>query len=486
MTAYLGVDLGTSGLKLALIGADGEPLAEAEAGYDVLRPRPDWAETDPGRWIEALGTAVDAIAGRLRTVRLRGVGVTGQMHGAVACDVAGEPVRPAVLWPDRRAEAHLDRWRELPPEVRNRLANPLVPGMTGPILAWLVEHEPAILARVHRVLLPKDFLRRVLSGAAGTGRGGPDDQTGVTDRTDASATLLWDVVGDDWSTAAVAGAGVPEHWLPPVVPPEEVVGSSRWLADRLGRPDLAVPVVAGAGDTPAALLAVSQADVDPGATQLNLGTGAQLLRRVVEPYPVAEPTTHLYAAADGGWYAMAAVQNAGLAVDWAARTLGMTWPELLAAAEATPAGAGGVSFLPFLTGERGGLAGPTSRAGWLGLRASTGRAELARAAVEAMVFVVRRAADLLGPLDGTVRLTGGGGRSSLVRRLIADLLGVPVRRIEVRSASAAGAALLAARATGTTLPLAGAGTPTDTEPRPDPALAEAYRRWLDRLPAADA
>lgn len=172
MTAYLGVDLGTSGLKLALIGADGEPLAEAEAGYDVLRPRPDWAETDPGRWIEALGTAVDAIAGRLRTVRLRGVGVTGQMHGAVACDVAGEPVRPAVLWPDRRAEAHLDRWRELPPEVRNRLANPLVPGMTGPILAWLVEHEPAILARVHRVLLPKDFLRRVLSGAAGTGRCG--------------------------------------------------------------------------------------------------------------------------------------------------------------------------------------------------------------------------------------------------------------------------------------------------------------------------
>ena len=491
MDAFLGVDLGTSGVKLALVGADGIALAESESPYQVVRRRPDWAETDPARWVEALDAAVEPIADRLRAIRLRGIGMTGQMHGAVLCDSTGRPVRPAVLWPDRRAETQLDRWRTLPPEVRDRLANPLVPGMTGPILSWLVEHEPETMARVDHVLLPKDHLRRMIGGGAGT------------DRTDASATLLWDVVGDDWSTAAVAGTGVPAGWLPPVVAPDTVVGQSTWLADRLGLPAREVPVVAGAGDTPAALLAVSTASTDPAATQINLGTGAQVLRRIAEPYPVAAPTTHLYAAADHGWYAMAAVQNAGLALDWAIRVLGLSWPELVAAVRSTPAGAGGVSFLPFLTGERGGLARPTSHGGWLGLRAGTSRAELARAALEAMVFVVRRAAELLGPVGPAVRLTGGGGREPLVRQLIADSLGVLVLRTEVRSASATGAAALAAQAVGTPLAVRPSSqastTPTATiepatitepaaiiEPRPNEALDESYRRWRDRIPAADA
>ncbi len=245
-----------------------------------------------------------------------------------------------------------------------------------------------------------------------------------------------------------------------------------------------MPVVAGCGDTPAALLAVGRAGTAPDATLINLGTGAQVLRRVAEPYPVADPNTHLYAAADHGWYAMAAVQNAGLALDWAGRMLGLSWPELVAAAQVTPPGAGGVTFLPFLTGERGGLAGPHSHGGWLGLRASTSRAELARAALEAMVFTLRRAAELLGPLGPRITFTGGGGREPLIRQLIADSLGVPVQRIEVRSASATGAALLAAQAVGVALPVH-TGPSELREPARNPALAESYRRWVARLPAAD-
>lgn len=480
-TAFLGVDLGTSGLKLALLGEDGALLAEAESAYEVSRPRPGWAETDPARWVEALNRAVDATGSRLRAVRLAGVGVTGQMHGAVLCGERGRPVRPAVLWPDQRAEPQLNRWRHLPADVRDRLANPLAPGMTGPIVSWLLDHEAETMARASRVVLPKDYLREIIVSG---GAGGSDP---VTERSDASATLLWDVVTDGWSTAAVSAAGLPSGLLPPVVEPATVVGHAAWLAERIGSSGDGPPVVAGAGDTPAAMLAVSHAGADPHATQINLGTGAQVLRRVAAPYPVAAPTTHLYVAADHGWYAMAAVQNAGLALDWAGRILGLDWPELVAAARTSPTGAGGVSFLPFLTGERGGLAGPASRGAWLGLHAATSRADLARAAVEAMVFVVRRGAELLGPTGECVQLTGGGGRDPWIRSLLADCLGAAVQRIKIRSASATGAALLAARAVGVPVPVSPAGERAAvTEPRPDEALDEAYRRWLGRLPTADA
>jgi xylulokinase len=276
------------------------------------------------------------------------------------------------------------------------------------------------VARASRVLLPKDYLRSVIGGAA------------VTDRTDASATLLWDVVADGWSPAAVAAAGVPERLLPPVVEPVAVVGHNSWLSARLGRAARDVPVVAGGGDTPVAMLAVSRAATDPDATQINLGTGAQVLRRVASPYPVEAPTTHLYAAADQGWYAMAAVQNAGLALDWAARMLDLTWPQLIAAARATPAGAN---------------------------------------------------AELLGPIGPAVRLTGGGGRDRLVRQLLADSLAVQVRRTELRSASATGAAMLAAQAAGTALTTP-AAQDTAVTPRRVDALDESYGRWCARVGAA--
>jgi xylulokinase len=447
VSAFLGIDLGTSGLKLALLGADGSLIAEAEAGYEVRRPHAGWAETDPAEWVAALRTARAA----LPPASIAAVGVTGQMHGAVLCDQSGVPVRPAVLWPDQRATAELDRWRAIPAPARDRLANPLVPGMTGPIAAWLAEHEPDAVAQATHLLLPKDFLRLTIAGPP------------VTERSDASATLLWDVVSDDWSPAA--SALLPARLLPEVVPPSTVVGSS--IADG------GAPVIAGCADTPAALLAVGTVD----DLQINLGTGAQILRRVAQPYPAASPVTHLYAAADEGWYAMAAVQNAGLALDWVCGVLGLSWADLVAAADAVPVGAGGVTFLPFLTGERGGLARPSSRGAWIGLRASTTRSELARAAVEAMVFAVRRAAELLGPMGPAVRLTGGGGREPLVRQLLADALGVVVRHVKVRSASATGAALLAARAVGTPLE-PNRPAPPETVPRADPALDAAYHSWL--------
>jgi xylulokinase len=431
----LGADLGTSGLKLVALDLSGAVVAEAEAGYAVDRPGPDRAETDVRVWRGALDRTLAAVAPALAGARVRALGLSGQMHGAVLVDSRGAAMRPALLWPDRRAVAETERWRALPPADRAALANPIVPGMTGPMLAWLVRHEPEVVARAAAVLLPKDALRATLL---------PGDDPKVTDRSDASATLLWDVVADGWSAAAVTAAGIPGELLPAVRPSAQVVGTA---ALPVGRGSISeVPVVVGGADTPLALLAAGATD----GVQVNLGTGVQLLLPGAPPRAVGEPLVHSYADATGGWYAMAALVNGGSAWSWVCGVLGMSWAELFEAAAASPVGAGGVVFRPFLAGERGGVAGPDDRGGWAGLHPGTTRADLARAAVEGVVSAVAGAFGLLGvPADGhPVVLTGGGGRSAVVQQALADVLGRPVRHVRVRSASAVGAAMLAGRGTG--------------------------------------
>ncbi|MEI4273739.1 FGGY family carbohydrate kinase [Klenkia sp. LSe6-5] len=419
----LGADLGTSGLKLAALDTDGAVVAEAEVGYPLETPQPGWAQTPVAVWRSALGEALDHLD--LAGHAVRGLGISGQMHGAVLVDASGAALSPALLWPDQRATAQVERWRSLPDDDRAALANPLVPGMTGPLTAWLAEHEPELVARAAGVLLPKDALRATLV---------PDADPLVTDRSDASATLLWDVPADDWSAPAVALAGAA---VPRVLPAHQVVGTA--VLGALGE----VPVVVGGADTPLALLATGTT----AGLQVNLGTGAQLLRPAAVPGPALDPVTHLYADAADGWYAMAALQNGGLAWDWVRRVLGFGWDQLVATLDGPDAG--GVRFTPWLTGERGGVAGPDDRAAWTGLHAGTTRADLGRAALEGVADAVAAGADLLDPAgDAPVVLTGGGVRTPAVQQLLADALGRPVQHVRVRSASATGAAQLAARGVG--------------------------------------
>jgi xylulokinase len=453
----LGADLGTSGLKLVALDPAGAVIAEAERGYAVARPGPERAEIDVGTWRAAFDDALAAVLPDLAGARVRGLGISGQMHGAVLVDADGAALRPALLWPDQRAAGELARWRALSRDDRAALANPLVPGMTGPLLAWLARHEPEVVGRAATVLLPKDALRATLLPGAGPA---------VTDRSDASATLLWDVVADDWSAAAVMAAGDLERLLPGVRPSDEVAGTA-------GLPVGEVPVVVGAADTPLALLAAGTT----AGVQVNLGTGAQLLRPGRRPRAAVDPAVHTYADTAGGWYAMAALQNGGSAWEWVCGVLGLSWSEFLAAAASVPAGAGGVVFRPFLTGERGGVADAADRGGWTRLHAGTTRADLARAAVEGVFFAIRAAFGLLQPADGEpVLLTGGAARSDVVVQLLADVLGRPVRSLRLRSASAVGAAVLAGRGVGLDVePQRGAGPLV--EPRPVPGLADAAARW---------
>ncbi|GAA1135485.1 FGGY family carbohydrate kinase [Ornithinicoccus hortensis] len=467
--SYLGLDLGTSGLKAALWSPEGELQAVAEADYPVEHPAPGWAQTPVQRWRDALESVSQQLAPTLRRIPVAGIGVDGQMHGLVLADRHGTALAPAALWSDSRAAEVLERWHRLPGSVQARLANPVVPGMTGPLLAWTDEHQPELLATAEVALLPKDAFRSLLVPSV------------VTDRSDASATLLWDVPGDRWVDEVEEQLGIPARLLPAVVPSDAVVGTTDWLRETVGGTG-DVPVVAGAADAPAARLALG----DRVGLQINLGSGGQVLLPTGPPGPVPHAVTHTYADARGGWYRMAAVQNAGTALDWVCRVLALSWADLFALAEQAPAGAGGVSFLPFLQGERGDTVPPSVGAGWVGATDTATRGDLARAAVEGMVFNLRRAVELLPEADragdgAPVVLTGGGGRAPLVRQLLADVLDLPVLRQDLRSASATGAALLAALGTGAGFePQRGAPVVVETSAQAVETVA-AYDVWTDRL-----
>ena len=449
-SVWVGVDLGTSSLKVVAVDEDGEAVAERETALSLSRPEPDRAEADPHEWTRA----VDDLAGSMAEMYdVRAVGITAHMHGTILLDADGDPVRPAVLWPDSRAGSVRPRWDALAPAVLGRLGNPWAPGMTGPVLAWLVENEPEVIARAARVALPKDVVREhLVPGSIGT------------DASDASGTLLWDVVDGAWSPEA--SALVPAHLLPTVRPSDERVGTWR-----------GAEVVVGGGDTPVSLLPLEHAvgGWQPGDVVVNLGTGAQVIDPVTGP-PTGSgwSDVHVYQGVRGGHYSMVAAQNAGLALSWAQQELGISWQQLSAMTQQTAAGADGTVFLPFVASERGGLSSSRSGAGWITAHGAgaPAPAQAARAAAEAQAFLVRRSWELLDLDVHRVLVVGGGARDAWVRQLLADVLGRPVLHVPMRSVAAAGAVILAGGPA-----LTGGGPSTTSEPAGVPALEDAYRRW---------
>jgi len=436
--AFLGLDLGTSSLKALILDADGQTLAVAAAGYPLGSPHPDWSETDPRSWWEAAVTATREALDAAGRPLIAAIGLCGQMHGLVVTDASLEPLRPAILWSDGRAESARVRFAALSPEQRRRLGNPFIAGAAGMTLGWLAEHEPDIYAQGRWVLQPKDWLRtRLVAGPP------------MTDPSDASATLLWDIPADRWADDVIADLGLRRGLFPPVRASAAVAGSlTEGAAAQLGI-EAGVPVAVGAGDAPAA--AIGTGLVRPGRVQLTVGTGAQIL--LMREQPRVDPTgrTHLFrSAVDGQWYAMAAVQNSGLALDWARRALGVDWPTLFAAARAAaPAGDDPV-FIPNVTRERPHQAYPGPGAAFVGAHLHHSTTDLLRAALEGVALGIRAAFEALpGAADaGTPLLAGGGGMDPGYRQMLADILGRDLESVEVEAASARGAALIAGVAVG--------------------------------------
>src|SRR5215207_7757742 len=346
----LGLDLGTSSIKALLLAEDGAVLGEGSASYAVSAPRPGWAESSPEDWWEAVVEATASAVGR-RGAEVTALGLSGQMHGVVLADEQGLPLRPAILWADARSGDELAAYRGLGADLSRRLANPPAVGMAGPSLLWLRDHEPGAYASARWALQPKDWLRVRLTGEA------------AAEPSDASATLLYDLFTDGWDYAAAESLGLRPGLLAPLVASGSVAGSlTPEAAHALGVP-AGLPVAAGAADTAAAMLGGGL--LRPGPVQLTVGTGAQIVSPKGGPEPDPGGRTHLYrAAVPGLWYSMAAIQNAGLALEWARKTLGASWEDVYEEAFAVPPGAGGVVFLPYLSGERTPRFDPGARGAW--------------------------------------------------------------------------------------------------------------------------
>lgn len=422
----LGIDLGTGSVKAAVVDADGIVRAKASKAYPVESPRPGWAEADPETWLAA---TLEVVARALEGQAPEAASLSGQMHGVVVTDADLRPLRPAVLWADgRSAEQARALARDLTQDELSRLGSPAVTGFAATTLAWLLEHEPDVMARAAHVLQPKDWLRARLGGGI------------ATDPSDASGTLLYDVVAGDWSDRAVAWVGLDRALLPPVRGSVDREGSIR-----LGATEL--PCAVGGADTACALAGLG---LLPGDGFLAVGSGSQVVRVMAEPRLDATLRTHTFAtlgAPGGGWYRIGAVQSAGLALTAALAWLGASVDEASAAL------ADGVRpddpvFVPYLAGERTPFMDPSMRGSWHELTLATGRTAMLRSILEGVaqavalgVAAVQESGD---PMPDVVPLVGGGTHDPAFRQLLADASGLTLAVTEAPDSAVVGAALLAA------------------------------------------
>jgi xylulokinase len=426
----LGIDLGTGSVKALLLDADGTVLAESSQPYSVKSQKPGWAETDPEAWWKAVGVVVGRLAA---PHRIEAIGLSGQMHGVVLADREGQPLRPAILWADMRSRDELDAYRQLPADLQWRLANPITAGMAGPTLLWLRKQERDLYTAARWVLQPKDWLRLRLTGEI------------ATEPSDASGTLLFDVRSHQWAFDVIEALHLRTDWLPTLISSSCIAGHlTAQAAHNLGLEE-GIPVVAGAADTAAAML--GSCLLGPGMVQLTIGSGAQIIMPLAQPNADQSLRTHLYCAAlPAQWYRLAAIQNAGLALDWVREILGLSWSEVYEAANVVPLGCEGLTFLPHLTGERTPHLDPHARGAWVGLGLHHTRSHLMWAALEGVAFAIKQGMEAIASPDSpitTLRLAGGGSLEPAWRQRLATILQVPLYSITVPTASARGAAILA-------------------------------------------
>jgi xylulokinase len=442
---WLGIDIGTGGSRALLIDERGAVRAGCTAPHEEMRmERPLWAEQRPENWWDA---AVLAIRGALAEAgvpgsRVKGIGLSGQMHGLVILDAAGAVIRPSLIWCDQRSQAQVDGvnatlGRE---NILRYIANPVLTGFTLPKLLWVRDHEPHNFARARRMLLPKDYVRFRLTGEF------------ATEVSDASGTALFDVVNRRWSFDMVDRLGLDRAILPACYESSEVSGKITPQVAELTGLAAGTPVVGGGGDQAAS--AVGNGIVEPGIVSCTLGTSGVVFAHMDQVAYDPAGRVHTFChAVPGKWHVMGVTQGAGLSLQWFRKQLAPAagYDALTAEAAQAPAGAQGLFWLPYLMGERTPHLDATARGGWIGLTNSHRRSDLIRAVIEGVSYSQRDCLDIVAGLGvpmSSVRASGGGAKSPFWRQLLADILGTRVVTLETQEGSAYGAALLALAGTG--------------------------------------
>lgn len=440
MLYWMGIDVGTGGTRALLLNDSGSVRFSFTAPHDDMKmERPLWAEQDPANWWAAAQTAIRGVlaAANISGDAVRAIGLSGQMHGSVLLDAAGEVIRPALIWCDQRSQDQVDAINAKVgrDRVLAATANPVLTGFTLPKLLWVRDHEPAHFDRVRHLLLPKDYLRYQLTGEF------------ASEVSDASGTALFDVVRRAWSRDMTTALALDHSILPRVYESAELTGAVTPRAAELTGLRAGTPVCGGGGDQAAS--AIGNGIVREGIVSCTLGTSGVVFAHMEKPAYDPAGRVHTFChAVPGKWHVMGVTQGAGLSLQWFRNQLApqSSYDQLMDEAATAPAGSQGLFWLPYLMGERTPHLNAIARGGWIGLTAAHTRAHLIRSVIEGVSYsqqdclaIIRE----LGVSASTVRLSGGGAKSPLWRQILADTFGCRVATLASQEGSAYGAGLLA-------------------------------------------
>lgn len=429
---YIGIDLGTSGVKAILLGEQGEVLATRTETLTVSRPHPLWSEQDPEHWWQATDRAMKALGEQHSLKDVKALGIAGQMHGATLLDSQQNVLRPAILWNDGRSAEECALLEASVPDSRQITGNLMMPGFTAPKLLWVKRHEPEVFAKIDKVLLPKDYLRLRMSGVF------------ASDMSDAAGTMWLDVTKRDWSDKMLDACQLSRQQMPDLFEGSEITGTLKADVARAWNMP-AVPVVAGGGDNAAGAVGVGM--MDAGQAMLSLGTSGVYFAVSEGFLSKPESAVHSFChALPHRWHLMSVMLSAASCLDWAAKLTGIeSVPALLEAAEKADEDAGEIWFLPYLSGERTPHNNPQAKGVFFGLTHQHGPAELARAVLEGVGYALADGMDVVhscGVTPQSVTLIGGGARSPYWRQMLADISG---QTLDYRTGGDVGPALGAAR-----------------------------------------
>lgn len=473
---FLGIDTSTTSSKALLIDDEGKVIAVASSPHTLQTPKPLWSEQDPREWWHAVAASIKRvlIESGVEAECIAAIGLTGQMHGLVLLDEAGNVLRPAILWNDQRTQAECD-------EIHARIGrerfiqisgNVALTGFTAPKILWVQKNEPEVYAKARHVLLPKDYIRLKLTGEY------------AMDKADGAGTVLFDLKARDWSAEILEKLNIDPAWMPRTFEGTEFTG--RLTREAALATDLkeGTPVAAGGGDQAAGAVGVGA--VEPGIVGLTVGTSGVVF--ATTPSALIEPEGRLHAfchAVPGMWHFMGVMLSAAGSLQWYRDTLAptMSFDELLKEAESVPAGSEGLQFLPYLSGERTPYPDPLARGAFVGLTLRHSRGHMTRAVLEGVSFGLKDSFTLiqnagLGAIT-QVRGSGGGTKGALWRQIMASVLDAELVTVNTTEGGAYGAALLAGVGAGawSDVPSAcKAAIKITGSTNPDPAQVEAYRK----------